>query len=129
MLGIYLFFLSKKYANVESVMSQWPFVTLVGILMIFYLSREKSENKTLKNKYKLLCSGYPIILIISGGLIFTSIPVYSYKEALQIIENQTGEKIIKTKGFKASNRFYYIYTKDKTYLVNPYDGKFYLKDG
>lgn len=127
-LGIYLFFLSRKYVNVESVMPQWPFVILVGILIMSSVFFKKPDNTTLKNKYKLLIFSYPILLIIMGVLIFTSIPVYSYKEAIQLIEKHTGENNIKTNDFKVSNRLYYIYTKEATFIVNPWNGEFALID-
>ena len=127
-LGIYLFFLSMKYAFVESVMSQCFLVIIVGLFMIFSISRQGNESKLLIKKNNLLLFGYPIILVISSILIFTSIPAYTYQEATQIIENQTGNKTNKPKDYKASNGLYYIYTNEGTYIFNPWDGNFALLD-
>lgn len=73
---------------------------------MFYFIKKVSNSK-----FKILCVCYPIILIISGILIFSSIPNYSYKEAVLIIEKNTGEKSIESKEVKSTNGLYYIYNE------------------
>lgn len=104
-LGIILLFLGNKYAYVESVMGRWLYVLIVGVIMFYFI------KKVSNSKFKILCVCYPIILIISGILIFLSIPNYSYKEAVLIIEKNTGEKSIESKEVKSTNGLYYIYNE------------------
>lgn len=104
-LGIILLFLGNKYAYVESVMGRWLYVLIVGVIMFYFI------KKVSNSKFKILCVCYPIILIISGILIFSSIPNYSYKEAVLIIEKNTGEKSIESKEVKSTNGLYYIYNE------------------
>ena len=116
-LGIYLYFIANKYAYVESVMSSWLFLTITGFIM-FYIVFISNE----KQKFSLIL--YSIGVIIIGILIFISIPTYSYKEAVEMIEYSTGEKTINTQNSKVSIGYYYIYTVNETYLFDPWSGEF-----
>ena len=120
-LRIYLCFIAIKYASVESVMGSWLYVILTGIIMIYLIFK---SDKT----QKLLLFVHPIGLIIICIFIFTSIPVYSYKVAVEMIENSTGEKSIKPQDYKAANRYYYIYTVNETYLFEPWSGRYAVID-
>ena len=117
LLGIYLYFIAVEYAYVESVMRRWLPVIIFGILMIYLIYKSNKQQI-------VLCVVYPIGLIIICILIFTSIPVYSYEEAVGIIENSTGEKSVKPQAYKANSRNYYIYTANEIYLFDPWNGMY-----
>lgn len=119
-LGVLLFLLGNKYAYVESVMERWLYVFVIGIIMFYFILKMKDS----KSKLKKICIFYPIVLIVSGIMIFSSIPNYSYKEAIFIIEEHTGEKTIESKELKSTEGLYYIYTQNEVYLFDPWNGQF-----
>ena len=74
----------------------------IGIIMFYFILKMKDS----KSKLKKICIFYPVVLIVSGVMIFSSIPNYSYKEAIFIIEEHTGEKTIDSKELKSTEGLY-----------------------
>jgi len=121
-LAIIMCVVGTKFAFVNDVMDRWLFVLISGVVLACILLF--SNQKYLGKIFTRFVIVYPIGLIMLLLLFITDIPQYSYQEAADLIEVNTGEKIIEPKDSKGQLGYYYLYTNQDVFLFNSENGEF-----
>ncbi len=124
LLGAYMYWLGTTYAFSAEVTTGWVSTVVVGVIMlaigIFY--KPSAILKYAKWVFPVYCTALLIILVI----IHTDLPTYTYMQAVEKIEKETGEQAVVDEGKEKTNYFasYYIYTAENVYLFNSDNGDF-----
>ncbi|MGB2993789.1 MAG: hypothetical protein WBB47_14245 [Paenisporosarcina sp.] len=121
-LAIIMCVVGAKFAFVDDVMDRWLFVLISGVVLACILLFSNQEY--LGKIFTRFVIVYPIGLIMLLILFIMDIPHYSYREAADLIEENTGEKIIEPKDSKGQLGYYYLYTNKDVFLFNSYNGEF-----
>ena len=124
MLGAYMYWLGTTYAFSAEVTTGWVSTVVVGVIIlaigIFY--KPIAVPKHAKWVFPVYCTALLIILVI----VHTNLPTYTYMQAVEKIEKETGEQAVVDEGKEKTNYFasYYIYTAENVYLFNSDNGDF-----
>ena len=124
LLGAYMYWLGTTYAFSAEVTTGWMSTVGVGVIMlaigIFY--KPSAVPKYAKWVFHVYCTALLIILVI----VHTNLPTYTYMQAVEKIEKETGEQAVVDEGKEKTNYFasYYIYTAENVYLFNSDNGDF-----
>ena len=121
-----LFFVGRKYAFVSDVMDRWISNLILSLFIaLFFIFVTKDSIKKL---YKSTVIIYPFYLLGTCILVLTSIPTYSYKEAVALVEEKTGEEpvesINESSDIKSQIGQYFIYINNEVYIFNVDSGDF-----
>lgn len=124
--SLILFYIGRQYAFVSDVMDSWisNLILSLFIALFFIFITNDSINK----RFKFTVIVYPIYLLCTGILVLISIPTYSYKEAVALVEEKTGddavESINESSDIKSQMGQYFIYMNNEVYLFNAESGDF-----
>jgi len=121
-LAIIMCVVGAKFAFVHDVMDRWLSVLISGVAIACIILF--SSQKYLGKIFTRFVIVYPICLIMLLILFITEIPQYSYPEAADLIEENTGEKIIDPKDSKGQLGYYHLYTNKDVFLFNSENGEF-----
>lgn len=122
-LGIWLVQLNRKYVGVDPLF-QSSFVCFTAAAMILGGALTAGGSFTLSDGLGIV---FPIYLLLIYLVIVIGIPKYSYADACRIIEEETGEKILKLDGKQGYNGHYYCYTKKGYYTFDAMTGEYYME--
>lgn len=125
-ISVILFYVERKYAFVSDDMDSWisNLILSLFIALFFIFITNDSINKLFKSTAIV----YPIYLLWTCILVLISIPTYSYKEAVALVEEKTGvegiEAINESHDSKGQQGHYFIYINNEVYIFNAESGDF-----
>ena len=124
LLGAYMYWLGTTYAFSAEVTTGWVSTVVVGVIVlaIGIFNKPSAVLKYAKWVFPVYCTALLIILVI----VHTNLPTYTYMQAVEKIEKETGEQVVVDEGKEKTNYLasYYIYTAENVYLFNSDNGDF-----
>ena len=126
-ISLILFYIGRQYAFVSDVMVSWISNLILSLFIaIFFIF---ITNDSINKRFKFTVIVYPIYLLCTGILVLISIPTYSYKEAVALVEEKTGDDAVvdsinESSDIKSQMGQYFIYMNNEVYLFNAESGDF-----
>jgi len=125
-ISVILFYIGRKYAFVSDDMDRWisNLILSLFIALFFIFITNDSINKLFKSTVIV----YPIYLLWTCILVLISIPTYSYKEAVELVKEKTGDETVGSINVSSDTKSqigqYFIYINNGVYIFNAESGDF-----
>lgn len=127
LVSISLFFIGEKYEFIVPATNTWLPNLLVSILLLItYVFSNIETIKKIPN-YIFVIYIFGISFIIA--FVLFELPKYTYLEACELIEKNTGEIVnVQKDEPKGHKGFYYVYTEHQVYIINANTGDYAKRD-
>ena len=122
-LGVWLLYLNRLYAGVDPLFHS-SFVCFTAAAMLLGGAVTAGGQFALNEGLAIV---FPVYLLLLFFIIVIGIPKYTYTEACQIIEQETGERILFIHGKHGHNGQYFCYTKNGCYMFDAKTGDYYIE--
>lgn len=120
--AICMIIIGSRYLFLNGL-SDWITPTIVTAILIAMNVVYFNVPERVEKYFKFIIGVYILWLIILISAFTMNVPVYTYKEAVSVIEVTTGEAVLKKRETNGIN--YLIFTEDNLYLFDLERGDFF----